>query len=282
MFTPNNKHGTIAVLFTSIAFLITVIYLISEQPQLTRNHVGKEAFAALDEMNVERKINYYVSQSVRNAAYASFFDLSKQGFFPTIVGGKTCPVLEEKPLLYADVSCSYSKQAFFDSYIINVREHLHRFLATTIYGVSLTKGISYSLDLTLGDGKMTFSGKASQPLQHQGSTVTYSFPVQYQETISYDFHHFFTLLRTFEQQLPCIQSFSKQQLTLSEQAFSEALQKTCAFSTDYTWQIRKQGDVLFFTATTKEPALFLKNLAFSFAITLNNLQLPPSPTTLFS
>lgn len=275
-----SRRGVVLVLFTAIAFLVTVIYLVTAANTFRQQPVGTTALQILQDTSIARKVNFYVQQSLRNAAYAGLADLQREGFFASERGGKQCPLVQGKPLLFADVSCASTRKTLEERYLTFVRQHFTSFFSAPLYGLQL-KTADFPFTLTINKGSLTFSGATPYPLAYTGKNVTYTFPVSYEETIAYDFHHYDLLFKTLENNLRCMQRFAEQQTQLPAESFGQELLKTCSFSQDFSWNFQRQGDLVFITATTKDKVLFLDNLSFAFAISLNNLQLSQQDTSLF-
>jgi len=286
MLNLHSRRGVVLVLFTAVAFLVTVIYLVTAAATFRQQPVGTTALQILQDTSVARKVDFYVRQSLRNAAYAGLADLQHEGFFASEMGGKQCPLVQGKPLLFADVSCASTMKTLEERYLTFVRQHFTSFFSTPLYGLQL-KTADFPFTLTLHKGSLTFSGATPYPLAYTGQKVTYTFPVSYKEDITYDFRHYDLLLETLRQQLPCIKrTLTEPRLTTSfiltfETDFTQTLLQYCPLSDAFTWNIERQGDLLLMTATTKDSALFLDNLSFAFAISLNNLQLSQQDTSLF-
>ncbi len=274
------KRGIVMVLLTSLAFLVTVVYLLSDTTPLQQKPVGVDALQVLEDTRTAQKVTSYVRQSLRNSAYAGLADLSQEGFFPKTVGNTSCPVIQGKPLLYTDASCSYTRKTFEAYYFSFVQRRFATFFPSPLYTLNLTAA-DFNFTITFDKDFMVLAGNASHSFIYTGKKVTYEFPISYNERIAYDFHHYTLLFKTLQNNLDCMQRFAKQQTALAEDTFGDALLKSCSFSDAFRWRFEKQGDLVFITATTKDPVLFLDNLSFAFAITLNNLHLPSPDNTLF-
>ncbi len=273
------RRGTVMVLFTSIAFLVTVIYLVHAKTVIHQDSLGKDAFQILEDSRVAQKTQFYVSQSLRNAAYAGLADLSKESFFPSTVASKSCPLIQGKPLLFADNSCTYTRKDLEARYFSLTQRRFASYFASPLYGLSF-QATDFPFVITYSKGFLTLAGEASHSFSYQGKKIAYTFPVVYEERIAHDFHHYDFLLKTLRDNLACIKSFAEQP-SLSDEMFAQELQTKCPFSKEFSWQFQKKGDLVLITATTKDKVLFLDELSFAFAITLNNLQLPPPDNTIF-
>lgn len=274
-----NKRAIIMVVGTSLLFLVTVIYLLSAKGSLQQKATGADAFQVLEDTRTAQKITSYVRQSLRNAAYGALADLHQEGSFPKIVNNKACPFLQGKPLLFSEDSCSYTRSAFEQHYTSLLQKRLASFFSSPLYGSQLSAQ-DFPFTLMFEQGFMTLTGTAPRPFTFAGKKITYDFSVSYRERIAYDFRHYDLLLKTFQDNIGCIQRFTEQHTALHGNAFGQELLRFCSFSDAFHWQFDQQGDVVFVTATTKEPVLFLDNLSFAFAITLNKLSLPLQDITL--
>ena len=275
-----SKRGAIFFLFSSIAFLITVIFLIQNTNTLRQEPVGEEAFTILRDVQAARSIDFYVRQSLRNSAYAALADLQRKGFFAPELDGTPCPFVKGKALLFADTSCSYTSSSLEQHYLRLVKEHFASSFSQSLYGMNISAA-DLPFTMTSSSGSLVFSGASSRPFFVTGDATTYTFSLQYTERISYDLHHFSDVLDSLRKNLSCIKSFAAQPEGPTDTTFGLELLKRCSFSPAFTWVVEKQGDLIFFTTTTKEPVLFLDNLSFAFAISLNNLQVAQPDTSLF-
>ncbi len=275
------KRALITLYFTSIAFLVTVLLLVTDPTPFAHESVGNTSFAVLHDVLTQDKLSFYAGQSLRHAAYAALLDLKRDGFFPlTDQQGKACPLIQGKPLLFTDTSCPLTKSSLEQHYLKRVRSHFSQAFRQPLYALSLSSP-EPSLQLVLSKDWLELSGKFPVPFTYTGDVVKYTFPLAYKERIPYAFQHYTTLITTLKSNLACIQRLSQQPALTSDDLFIEAITEQCTLSDTFTWEFRKQDQLLFITATTKEEVLFFGNLSFAFAITLNNLQIPREDTPLF-
>ncbi len=275
------KKALITLYFVPAAFLVTVLFLITDPTPFSHQSVGNTSFAILHDTLTQEKFYFYTRQSLRHAAYAALLDLKQDGFFPlTNQRGEPCPLIQGKPLLFTDASCPLTKPSLEQRYLKQVQAHFSKAFKQPLYGLSLSSA-EPSLQLTFNKEWMELSGSFPDPLTYKGDVAQYTFSLAYKERIPYGFQHYLALISTLKDNLACIQRLSKEPTLTSDKLFLEALRKQCIFSNAFTWEFKKQDQLLFITAMTTERVLFLDNLLFAFAITLNNLQIPREDTPIF-
>lgn len=295
IFHSFSRKGIILVLFASLAFLVTILLLANTSKVLQQQSPGVQAFGVLEDLSIARKTTFYVEQSFRNSAFTSFHDLSQDSFFPKKIGGKTCPFIQGKPLLFSSASCAYTPLDIKTLFAENIKRASQSYFSSPIYGIPLSP-TDFPFSLTEEKNSLHLDGHSASSFSYTGKEAGYNFRVPYKISLPFSFSFIFDALDSFQGQLACISSEIKGDLfpgpqvdfvsgpegmSLQPQTLSEFLQKQCPLSHQFTWSFEKAGDVLFVTVEAKNKPSFLDYLSFAFAIPLNNLQTPPVPNTLF-
>ncbi|HLC71949.1 MAG TPA: hypothetical protein VJH37_00030 [Candidatus Nanoarchaeia archaeon] len=295
IFKTFSRRGMILILGTSLAFLITAIFLASTTTTFQQQPPGVQAFTILDDLSIAGKTTFYVEQAFRNAAFHSYRALSTDSFFPNTLGGKSCPLLNEKPVLFSSSSCLFTEKDFENFFTERLQKTLASYFNSSLYGMKFTAS-DFPFTLNRKDQSLVLSGHSTSSFSYTGKEVAYDFFVPYHTTLPFSFSFLTDTLSSFQRQIPCISSlvteenllgdsqgfvYTSEGMSFQSLTFSQTLQESCSFSDHYLWSFEKQGAVVFVTVQVKNKPSFLETLSFTFAITLNNLQDPTSSSTLF-
>ena len=262
-----SKQGTGALILIVLGFGVLLIFLTLLQHSVTYTAVGQTSASVLDEVMDERRINFYVSQALRDAVHTSLQQLTQDGLAP-FFSSEDCSLYQGKPLLLSSPTCTFSQAQFEAQFLSLVKSHWEATLQATSYP-SLKKLPSSTLSLAITSRHMDFSGSFASPLSYQGKHVTYTFPVTYAESFSYDLHEYGLFFTTLTNNIPCLLEYRAESAT------------KCSLSQDFIWTIKEENQLLLITAKTQKPFFLSDYLSFSFAISLNNLQIPQQETDLF-
>ena len=261
------RRGTGALILIVLGFGVLLIFLTLLQHSVTYTAVGQESAFVLDEVMDERRINFYVSQALRDAVHISLHQLIKEGLAP-FFSSATCPLYQSKPILFSSPTCTFSQKRLEEQFLSMIKSRWETTLQAPSYP-SLKKLPSSSLDLKITPKHMDFSGSFASPLSYQGKYVTYTFPITYAESFSYDLHEYGLFFTTLTNNIPCL---------LEHRAASTT---QCSLSEEFSWDIKEENQLLLITAKTQKPFFISDYLSFSFAISLNNAEIPKNYSPLF-
>ena len=260
------RQGQMLLLIV-LGFGVLLIFLALLQHTITYTPVGQASASVLNEVMDERRITFYVSQSLRDAVHTSLQELTKDGL--TLIFPKdTCSLYQGRPLLFSTVSCTFSQQQLEEHFLSLVRSHWQTTLQASTYPSMKTLPTA-TLSFKITPGFMDFSGKFASSLSYQGNNVTYSFPVSYTERFASDLHEYSLFFTTLTNNIPCLLEHRAESAT------------KCSLSQEFTWDIKEESQLLLLTAKTQKPFFLSEHLSFSFAISLNNVEIPRNYIPLF-
>lgn len=266
MTSIKNKQGQMLLLIV-LGFGVLLIFLALLQHPITYTPVGQASASVLNEVMDERRITFYVSQSLRDAVHTSLQELTKDGL--TLIFPKdTCSLYQGRPILFSTSSCTFSQQQLEQHFLSLVRSHWQTLLQTSSYP-SLKKIPTATLSLQITPGSMDFSGTFASPLSYQGNNVSYLFPVTYAERFASDLHEYSLFFTTLTNNIPCLLEHRAESAT------------KCSLSQEFTWDIKEEPQLLLITAKTQKLFFLSEHLSFSFAISLNNVNIPTTTSPLF-
>lgn len=252
------------LLLIVLGFGVLLIFLVSLQQSVTYVPVGQGSANVLNEVMDERRITFYVSQSLRNAVHTSLQQLTQDGLSFFFLKD-TCSLYKGRPILFSTASCTFSQARLEEQFLSLVRTQWQTALQASSYPSMKTLPTA-TLSFKSIPGFMDFSGKFASPLSYQGNNVSYSFPVSYTERFGYDLHEYTLFFTTLTENLPCLLEYKAASTT------------QCSLSKDFTWDIQEESQLLLVTAKTQKPFFLAEHLSFAFAISLNNpiVQSPPT------
>ena len=246
----------IVLIFTSCAYLLTVIFLITNGFAPSHAFVGRDALEVFEEISVEKKVTTYIDQSARNAMHLAKKEIETEGLF----SDTDCLQEEGRVSFFSPDSCVLDRAKLNDLYAMKVIHYLTPLLQTSLYTVDFNELDFQTLladksTTTSDDTTVTVTAKfPSARLTYEGKEVTYAINPSFEETITYPLQDYLTLYEAASKDLPCL---------LKHQAsFAEA----CASPNGMDWQGKVVGEVLLVEALSDH------DIAFSFAINLKTAQ----------
>ena len=267
------KRGTVILLFSTIAYIVAVLYLVTYGFNLEKDLPGEEALRLLGDVPTGHLVQLTLAQTARNAMYATGEHMGTMYHSPKSIGAETifnkkgCLTYNDgdRIILFSPGACTITKEQLKKTYLATFKRYFTTFLAKPLYGelygFSLTLPEElYDFSLVTQDGAVTVVGKAKQNIVVKGEELSYGFDPSFSETIPYDLYEHHDLYELFASNLDCIQKHGEQFVT------------QCGFPKTYTWTVAQLGDYLHIQASPIAHKRPHEKLFFIFTINLKTLR----------